>query len=87
MTHEPQQPLNGRPPQEQESFCPYCMSRVAPGQSCPVCGLTQGAYTPAPHHLPLGTILAGRYLVGRALGAVSYTHLDVYKRQDSWRLC
>ena len=47
MTHEPQQPLNGRPPQEQESFCPYCMSRVAPGQSCPVCGLTQGAYTPA----------------------------------------
>ncbi len=68
MTHEPQQPLNGRPPQEQESFCPYCMSRVAPGQSCPVCGLTQGAYTPAPHHLPLGTILAGRYLVGRALG-------------------
>ena len=44
------------------------MSRVAPGQSCPVCGLTQGAYTPAPHHLPLGTVLAGRYLVGRALG-------------------
>lgn len=68
MTHEshehPSRPLKI----EQEEYCPYCMSRVAPGQSCPACGLTQGAYTAAPHHLPLGTILAGRYLVGRALG-------------------
>ena len=68
MTHESHD-LHDRPPRrDQEEFCPYCMSRVAAGQSCPVCGLTQGAYTPAPHHLPLGTVLAGRYLVGRALG-------------------
>lgn len=53
---------------EAAEFCPYCMSRVAPGENCPVCGLTQGTYAPAPHHLPLGTILAGRYLVGRVLG-------------------
>ena len=49
-------------------FCPYCMSRVTPGEACPVCGLTKGSYTPAGHHLPPGTILMGRYLVGRVLG-------------------
>ncbi|MCD8334897.1 MAG: serine/threonine protein kinase, partial [Clostridiales bacterium] len=32
------------------------------------CGLTQGTYTPSPHHLPPGTVLAKRYLVGRVLG-------------------
>ena len=46
-------------------YCPYCMSRVQPGETCPVCGLTQGAYTPAPYHVPPGTILMGRYLIGR----------------------
>ena len=51
-----------------KSFCPYCMTPVAPEQTCPVCGLTEGSYYPAPHHLPPGTILAGRYLVGRVLG-------------------
>ena len=49
-------------------YCPYCMSRVQPGETCPVCGLTQGAYTPAPYHVPPGTILMGRYLIGRVLG-------------------
>ena len=51
-----------------EEYCPYCMSRVVPGQSCPVCKLTEGSYEPLPHHLPPGTVLGGRYLVGRALG-------------------
>ncbi|MBR2927580.1 MAG: protein kinase [Oscillospiraceae bacterium] len=51
-----------------KSFCPYCMSPVEEGAACPSCGLTAGAYTPSPHHLPLGTILMGRYLVGRVLG-------------------
>ena len=49
-------------------FCTYCMSPVAPGESCPVCGLTEGSYTPSPHHLPPGTVLMDRYLVGRVLG-------------------
>ncbi len=52
----------------QVGFCPYCMSRVPPGECCPVCGLTRGAYTPSPHHLPPGIILSRRYLVGRVLG-------------------
>ena len=41
-------------------FCTYCMSPVAPGESCPVCGLTEGSYTPSPHHLPPGTVLYAR---------------------------
>lgn len=49
-------------------FCPYCMSPVGEGEVCPSCGLTKGAYEPAPHHLPPGTILSGRYLIGRVLG-------------------
>ena len=53
---------------EAAEFCPYCMSRVEPGKSCPVCKLTEGSYTPAPHHLPPGTVLGSRYLVGRVLG-------------------
>lgn len=49
-------------------FCPYCMGSVRPGEPCPACGLTQSSYTPAPHHLPPGTVLMDRYLIGRALG-------------------
>lgn len=49
-------------------FCPYCMSPVRPGESCPNCGLTAGSYVPSAHHLPPGTVLLDRYLVGRVLG-------------------
>lgn len=49
-------------------FCPYCMSPVPEGEICPVCGLTAGNYVPSPHHLPPGTVLMDRYLVGRVLG-------------------
>lgn len=51
-----------------DNFCPYCMSAVEDGVPCPTCGLTAGAYTPSPHHLPPGTILMDRYMVGRVLG-------------------
>ena len=49
-------------------YCPYCMSPAAEGSPCTGCGLTAGSYRPKPHHLPPGTVLMGRYLVGRALG-------------------
>lgn len=49
-------------------YCPYCMTPVPEGEVCPVCGLTAGAYVPLPHHLPPGTLLMNRYLVGRVLG-------------------
>lgn len=49
-------------------FCPYCMTPVEEGAPCSSCGLTAGAYNPSPHHLPPGTILMDRYMVGRVLG-------------------
>lgn len=49
-------------------FCPYCMTPVQEGDSCPTCGLTAGNYTPLPHHIPPGTVLADRYMIGRVLG-------------------
>lgn len=52
----------------EKRLCPYCMSPVEEGKSCPVCGLTEGDYTPSVHHLPPGTVLTERYLVGRVLG-------------------
>ena len=50
------------------NYCPYCMSPVEPDTPCPSCGLTAGAYAPSPHHLPPGTVLRERYLIGRVLG-------------------
>lgn len=50
------------------SYCPYCMTPVPGDGACPVCGLTSGNYTPLPHHIPPGTVLMDRYLVGRVLG-------------------
>lgn len=52
----------------EHNFCPYCMSPAEAAKPCEVCGLTRGSYTPASHHLPPGTVLKERYLVGRALG-------------------
>lgn len=49
-------------------YCPYCMTPVGEDGVCPNCGLTSGTYTPLPHHIPPGTVLMGRYLIGRVLG-------------------
>ncbi|HWQ07180.1 MAG TPA: protein kinase, partial [Feifaniaceae bacterium] len=35
---------------------------------CPFCGFDSKQYAASPHHLPLKTILAGKYLIGRVLG-------------------
>lgn len=51
-----------------KNYCPYCMTPVPEGESCSVCGLTSGTYIPSLHHLPPGTVLMNRYLVGRVLG-------------------
>lgn len=52
----------------EKEYCFYCMNLVSEDDACPVCGLKHGDYVPEEHHLPPGTMLAGRYLVGRALG-------------------
>lgn len=51
-----------------KKYCPYCMAKVGDDGVCPICGLTSGTYTPLPHHIPPGTVLMDRYLVGRVLG-------------------
>ena len=52
----------------EREYCSYCMNPISEDGACPVCGLKHGDYVPEEHHLPPGTMLAGRYLVGRALG-------------------
>ena len=49
-------------------YCPYCMTPLENEGACPNCGLTSGTYTPLPHHIPPGTVLMDRYLIGRVLG-------------------
>lgn len=44
------------------------MTRAGAGEACPSCVLPAGSYTPAVYHLPPGTVLKERYLIGRALG-------------------
>lgn len=48
-------------------YCPYCVSKIEQGNTCPYC---DGAlrYRPKEHHLKPGTLLNNKYLVGRALG-------------------
>ncbi|MCD7847429.1 MAG: serine/threonine protein kinase [Oscillospiraceae bacterium] len=52
---------------EYEKYCKYCMSPLGADGSCP-CGLNEENYVPAFHQLQPGTVLQGRYLVGKVLG-------------------
>lgn len=65
----------------EKEYCIYCMNPILDGGICPVCGLKHGAYVPEAYHLPPGTMLAGRYLVGRALGGggfgITYLGFDI----------
>ncbi|MCD7847430.1 MAG: BspA family leucine-rich repeat surface protein [Oscillospiraceae bacterium] len=49
------------------NYCKYCMSPLTDGVPCP-CGLNEENYVPAFHQLQPGTVLQGRYLVGKVLG-------------------
>ena len=51
-----------------EQYCPYCMEPLAAERPCPHCGKDPKEYTPSVHHLPPGTLLQGRYRIGRVLG-------------------
>ena len=54
------------------NLCFNCMKEKKEPGPCPHCGFDPEAYEAEPHHLPLGTILAGKYLVGRVLGEGGY---------------
>ncbi len=49
-------------------YCPWCMTALEGAEVCPRCGKPAAAYVPSPHHLPPGTVLAGRYTVGGVIG-------------------
>ena len=54
---------------EEMFFCPSCMAKAAPVDGkCPVCGWDVNIQN-ALHQLPVNTILNGRYIVGKVLGA------------------
>ena len=63
-----------------ERICPYCMHHLKEDGSCPCCGRNAAGYRPASHHLPPGSILQGRYVVGRLLGeggfGITYLGMD-----------
>ena len=50
------------------NLCFNCMKEKSKPGPCPHCGFDKSAYETAPHHLPPGTILYGKYMIGRALG-------------------
>lgn len=64
--------------------CVYCMSPASGNDICSACEVKSGTYVPEEHHLPPGTILAGRYLVGRALGGGGFgiTYIGYDQRLD-----
>jgi serine/threonine protein kinase len=51
-----------------EDLCMGCMEHRA-GSPCPQCGWAEGARQASPSFLPTRTVLDGRYLLGRVLGA------------------
>ncbi len=50
------------------NLCYGCMSPREGDGPCPHCGFDENTYQPALHHLPPGTALAGKYLLGPVLG-------------------
>ena len=48
-------------------YCPYCVSKIEFGNSCPNCNLRY-SYRPRPEHLQPGTMLHQKYLIGRVIG-------------------
>lgn len=51
-----------------ENLCDFCFTPINPGEICPKCGLTHETYRPEAGLLLPGTILVGKYIIGRVLG-------------------
>ena len=51
-----------------EYYCYYCMNKMADDGVCEVCG-HQTEPSPDVYHLPSGTVLMNRYLLGRVIGS------------------
>lgn len=62
-------------------LCMGCMEEKGDVLVCPKCGWVQGTQPESPLHLKPGTVLAGKYLVGRVLGhggfGITYLACDI----------
>ena len=65
-----------------QNFCYKCMRSLKGASVCPHCGYDNAAAprSGSPYHLPCGTMLTGRYLVGNVIGeggfGITYIGLD-----------
>ncbi len=70
-----------------DRLCMGCMSIMPNFGVCPVCGFNERVFSSSLHHLPLRTILGGRYLVGRVLGeggfGITYIGFDLKLEQKT----
>jgi len=53
---------------DHNNLCLGCMEEMGAGNTCPHCGYGEGAYPESLLHLPPGTVLQNKYLLGRVLG-------------------
>ena len=70
---------------EEMFFCPNCMGKSSPVDGkCPVCGCDVNIQN-APYQLPVNTILNGRYIIGKVLGAGGFgiTYIGYDLKLDS----
>ena len=62
-------------------LCPNCMQELSAPGACPHCGFDSAEYEAPPHQLKPGSILNGKYLVGRSLGeggfGITYIGFDL----------
>ncbi len=49
-------------------YCDYCFEQIAPNSECPNCHLTPAKYKTEPGLLMPGSVLAGKYVIGRTIG-------------------
>ncbi|WP_139488251.1 serine/threonine protein kinase [Brevibacillus dissolubilis] len=66
-------------------LCMGCMREWQGSGACVTCGFNERKYPASPLYLPLRTVLAERYLLGKVLGqggfGITYLGLDVRQRQ------